>query len=32
VKENYKVVDEQVRDSYLGKTQLDVMESLGGIR
>ncbi|ORZ14877.1 hypothetical protein BCR41DRAFT_396607 [Lobosporangium transversale] len=32
VKEIYKIADNRVRDSYLGKTKLDVMEWLGGMK
>jgi len=32
VKEIFKVADERVKDSYLGRTKLDVMERLGGCK
>jgi hypothetical protein len=32
VKESHRVADDRVRDSYLGRVQLDVMERLGGMK
>ncbi|KAF9896721.1 hypothetical protein BX616_006877 [Lobosporangium transversale] len=32
VRETYKILDDRVRDSYVGKTKLDVMERLGGMK